>query len=130
MTDDDELRVLEVLERVHRGDLIVAPTETVYENFFGDVTYAVSNGWSIVVFIDGGEFDYIDNVMTNDETVFDFDEMWKLAEAEDGTITPRSDGWNRLRNYGGHICDLKKLNCCHGYKERRAERSRIWWGTE
>lgn len=113
MTDDDELQVLEVLEKIHKGELTVAPIETIDEaNFFGNVAYAISNGWSIVVFIDGGEFDYIDSVTTGDGTIFDFDEIWKLAEKEDGTITPRSDEWNRLRNYRGCTCDLKGCIVC------------------
>lgn len=126
MTNDDELRILEVLEKIHRGKLAVAPIEKIVEqNFFGDVTYTISNGWSITVFIDGGEFDYVDCVTVSDGTVYDFDEIWSLAEKKDGTITPRKDGWNRLRNYRGCICDLKGL-CKHSLKERKAIQHKIW----
>lgn len=125
MTNNDELRVLEVLKKIHRGELAVAPVEPIEEsNFFGDVTYAVSNGWSITVFIDGGEFDYVDNVKTN-HTTFDFDDIWALAEKSDGTITPRKDGWNRLRNYRGCVCNLKGL-CKHSQKEREAIQRKVW----
>lgn len=126
MTDDDELSVLEVLERVHKGELVVAAVVTINDaSWFGDATYSISNGWSIVVFIDGGEFDYIDSVTTNDGTVFDFDEIWKLAETEYGTITPRKDGWNRLRNYRGCVCNLKG-NFHRSHKQCVELRSRIW----
>lgn len=124
MTDDDEARVLEVLEKIHDGALTVSTDEVMGDIFFGDVIYEISNGWKITVFVDGDEFDYIDNVVTEDGTVFDFDEIWKLAEVESGEITPREDGWNRVRNYRGCSCDLRSDNSSSHWCARIV--SRIW----
>lgn len=126
MTDEEELKILEVLEKIHESKLSVLPREVIpITNFFGDVDYTISNGWTITIFVDGGEFDYVDNVVTDDGTVFDFDDIWKLAEEEDGAITPRKDEWNRLRNYRGCVCDLKG-SCKHSQGQRREIQKEIW----
>jgi hypothetical protein len=46
---------------------------------WGDTEYSASNGWTITVFNDCGEWDYIDSVKTNDGRSIYFDDLSALT---------------------------------------------------
>jgi len=131
MTDDDELRLLNVLTSLHTGNLTAAMSVESQSDvddwgaFCGDLTYALSNGWTITIFDDCNSFDYIDNVVTAQGQIFDFDDLWFLAETKEGAITPRKDGKNRARNYRGCLCDLRP-ELTHSKKDCDGETFRVW----
>jgi hypothetical protein len=129
MTDDDETRLLEVLESIHAGKLLVSAPDGVPEegNFYGDILFETSNGWKITVFDDGDSFDYIDQVVTPEGVLFDFDDFWRLAETADGEITPRTDSRNRVRNYRGCSCGLTNpLSWHNNFSGCEKEVARVW----
>jgi len=43
--------------------------------YAGNVVYRASNGWRLVVFNDANEFDYVDEVVTDDGRRIDFDQI-------------------------------------------------------
>jgi hypothetical protein len=52
--------------------------------YAGDVSYVCSNGWSLTIFNDANELDYIDRVSSPDGRVASFDEL----ELTEGDWTP------------------------------------------
>ena len=129
MTDDDEARLLDVLEDIHAGKLSVVAMDEIPEDasFCGDLVYEVSSIWKITVFNDCNSFDYIDNAVTPGGFLWDFDDLWQLAENTEGVITPRKDGRNRVRNYRGCICHLRTdTSSNHSCSDCEKESARIW----
>ena len=51
------------------------------EIYAGNVVYRASNGWTVVVFNDANEYDYIDSVVAADGREIDFDQI-ELTDLE------------------------------------------------
>lgn len=65
--------------------------------FCGNVEFRTSDGWTIVVFNDCDEFDYVDRAEAPDGRAITFDEMWVAHEDEP------------LRVMVDHLHDLEQL---------------------
>lgn len=66
--------IKDFLSKVERKEITIVPSFDVYEAYNGNYTYKASNGWHIVVFIDCGEWDYIDSIEDESgNTISDFD---------------------------------------------------------
>lgn len=56
-----------MLQAVERGDVTLQPVgRTADEVYAGDVTYRASNGWTLVVFNDCNDWDYLDSAVAPD----------------------------------------------------------------
>lgn len=66
--------IKDFINKVNSGVITITPEFDIYDAYNGNYVYKASNGWSIIVFIDCGEWDYIDSI--KDESgniVYDFD---------------------------------------------------------
>lgn len=84
--------LIEVLELVDSGKEEVRYTGTNPEAdvFSGNVPFESASGWRIVVFIDCGDWDYVDRAISPSGEEYDFDdlpdwrpehpEFWKIKE--------------------------------------------------
>lgn len=75
-----EQELLRFLLLVQTGEIALEP-ETDPIPYAGDVKYKASNGWTIVVFNDCGDWDYIDLVETDDGRRTCFEDISKMAVA-------------------------------------------------
>jgi hypothetical protein len=97
--------IIAVLDDIEAGRLTVTPVlgPSGQIEFAGDQAYTVSNGWTLVVFIDCGSFDYVSHVtLPNGATV----DLWgHIAEWYSGPPhegddqDPPSDGYESVRAY-------------------------------
>src|SRR5262245_61185316 len=73
MISEDEL--LRFLSQVENGSVRLMPEDEPQAVYAGNVRYAASNGWTLVVFNDANEWDYIDSVEAADGRKLDFDAL-------------------------------------------------------
>jgi hypothetical protein len=96
--------VLAVLRAIEAGDELVALADGRFDNMYsGDVPYDCSNGWTLIVFSDCGEWDYLDSVILPDGTRLG---LWDFLD--DPTYVPLSwgeraphpaDAYEEVRDY-------------------------------
>ena len=65
--------LLQFLRNIEEGNIQISPNKDPALVYAGNVTYHASNGWELTVFNDSNEWDYIDQISTNDGRVYDFD---------------------------------------------------------
>lgn len=90
--------VLAVLSDVEAGRVTLTPIIDPTYGFehAGDQAYLASNGWTIVVFIDCDEFDYVDSVVLPDGTVVD---LWSHMDIPGWPKNGADNGYEAVRNY-------------------------------
>jgi hypothetical protein len=102
MTDSiSEVELLEFLNCIENGEVFLKQQDDPQDIYAGNVRYVASNGWRIVVFNDANEWDYIDEVRSDDGRILGYDEIEEMATA--GAYEPSEDvSWSR---YGipGHM---------------------------
>lgn len=81
--------IKEFLQQIERGDVILTRVTThSFASYCGNILYTASNGWTIVVFNDCDEWDYIDRVIDTEGNVVTFHDLERdfdnLPEAERG----------------------------------------------
>jgi len=82
ITEDE---VMAVIARIERGDLSVVP-ENDWDIAWGGETFKTADGWTFVVFNDGGQWDYIECVGAPDG-------RWLESADISDTMTPRIDDY-------------------------------------
>ena len=70
-----ERAIFDVLRRIETGELTVTPAGDPKNFAFGNLDYAVSNGWTLTLFIDADAWDFIDSVKDSEGNLFDYDDM-------------------------------------------------------
>jgi len=72
-----EAEVVAVLEALNRGEVTIPEEEraAVAQQYNGDFDFHLSNGWTLTVFNDCDEWDYIARVSTPDGRTAGFDEL-------------------------------------------------------
>jgi hypothetical protein len=76
-----ELR--ELLEAIERGDVTLTTNRGPEKVYAGNVVYRASNGWTIQVFNDCGDWDYLDYVEAPDGRSVDYpSHSGELSEVE------------------------------------------------
>lgn len=92
--------VIDFLRAIHQGKITLTSRKSPQDVYAGNVFYTASNGWTIVVFNDCNEWDYLDSIRTNDGRVIDHDDMegprWERVRRYRNELT-RDDQW---RCYG------------------------------
>jgi hypothetical protein len=75
----DELRAF--FRAVEAGEIRLVAESEPQDVYAGNVIYRASNGWTLVVFNDANEYDYVDHVVTDDGRIIDFDDgLEELAD--------------------------------------------------
>jgi hypothetical protein len=89
------------LDAIERGEVVLAPAVSPQHVFAGNVQYRASNGWSITVFNDANEWDYIDGIEATGGRMVDFGELEDMPRVR--TYEPtREAAWKRYR-IPGHL---------------------------
>lgn len=103
-----EAECLEFLHQIERGELTLEPVHCAQDVFAGDVEYLASNGWSLVVFNDANEWDYIERIATNDGRRLNFDEISESMPELSRYSPTHQVSWKvyRIPGYCDHRCEL------------------------
>lgn len=96
------------LEDVCCGRASVTYPEEPESFWSGDLAFTLSNGWTVVVFLDCGDWDYIDHVVAPDGTTFDCCETKNPEHA---------DQWHPLFFWQPHNEMVRPLGDTHGGAE-------------
>jgi hypothetical protein len=86
--------VREILNKIGRGELVPKlkdPSRTWADAFAGDVEFLV-DGWTIVIFNDCMDWDYVDSVITPDGRTGDFEDWCGNGEQWDQPEYGMDDG--------------------------------------
>lgn len=103
--------LLAFLKKIESGEINLVPKSEPQEVYAGVVEYDADNGWSIAVFNDANEWDYIEWIKTNKGELIQFDDLEKMPALRD--YEPSTDAaWLR---YG--IPGYMKYRCksCNKY---------------
>ncbi len=68
-----ERELLDFYGAIESGAVQLRALEDPQSVYAGNVTYQATNGWTLVVFNDANEYDYVDEVRSADGRVTDFD---------------------------------------------------------
>ena len=69
--------IMEFLNDVESGKITLQTNQDPISEWCGDVRYQASNGWEITVYNDCCEWDYIDNIETDDGRKLDMNDVWE-----------------------------------------------------
>jgi len=102
-----ERELLEFLRAVEAGTIALRSEQLPQDIYAGNVTYLAANGWTISVFNDVNEWDYIDRIGTSDGRIFDFDALDEMPALRDYQPTDEL-AWSRYRipGYCSFRCEL------------------------
>lgn len=75
-----EAELMAFLVAVERGEVLLRPEREPQYVYAGNVHYAASNGWHIIIFNDANEWDYIDFVQTADGRIAEFEEIDEMPQ--------------------------------------------------
>lgn len=89
--EDEPLQaeLMSFLKAVEREEVTLEADEQPRTFFGGDMTYRASNGWKVAVFLDAGEWDYFESIVTSDGRVLDYDTLAKLPWIRNYVPAPR-----------------------------------------
>ena len=96
-----ETEVLDFLTAIERGEVVLTPESDPQDVYAGNVTYHADTGWTIVVFNDANEWDYIDSITTADGLQVDFDELDAMPRIRNYEVS-NEISWGRYR-IPGHM---------------------------
>ena len=89
-----ETEILQFLKAIEEGVVCLRPEWEPQDVYSGNVPYAASNGWRIVVYNDANEWDYIDRVETADGRIWEYPDL--LPPAAVGQYQPDDEiAWRR-----------------------------------
>ena len=103
-----EEECLDFLHRIETGELALEPVHCAQDVFAGDVEYLASNGWSLVVFNDANEWDYIERIRSADGRTLYFDEICESMANLSNYSPTHEVSWKvyRIPGYCDHRCEL------------------------
>lgn len=93
------------LEAVKAGEITLEAQQDPQEVYAGNVEYKANNGWTLVVFNDCNEYDYIDMVRASDGREIDFDDIYNDCHA---VFSYDAVSWRRLGIPGYVSCRCVK----------------------
>src|SRR5882672_8965567 len=89
-----EVELSQFLKAVEDGSVSLTPEQEPQDVYAGNVSYAASNGWRVVVYNDANEWDYIANITTSDGRTFDYEALTEMPGI--AAYEPSADiAWNR-----------------------------------
>jgi hypothetical protein len=92
-----EAEVLDFLRSIESGEVSLVPLQEPQSVYAGVVEYAASNGWTITVFNDANEWDYIDRMRTADGRECDYDHICERMPQIDTYEPSEEVAWLRYR---------------------------------
>ena len=90
-----EIEILHQLQQIDSGDVWVYYDGN--PEWFDDVVYKCTNGWTINANIRRGAFNYIDQITTPDGRTADFDQIAKMPSVYSGWYPADEDHWGLKR---------------------------------
>ena len=93
---EDEIR--RILEEIERRQIVLKAEQDAEEVFAGVMEFVGSNGWTVWIFNDAMEWDYLDRIQAPDGRSVTFDE---LAKAGSDLIWYRPDSAVSILRYAG-----------------------------
>lgn len=113
--------VLAVLHKIERKQIRLKPVRCPQSTYAGNVVYEASNGWTLRVFTDCNEWDYLDSVVLPNGVEYDFWEeglrttKWDAEYEPIREYTPSPEvSWECYRIPGylkKEKCDCKAIAC-------------------
>jgi hypothetical protein len=89
-----EAELMTFLIAIEEGTIVLHPEREPQYVYAGNVLYKANNGWSIIVFNDANEWDYIDYIQTVDGRTLEFGDIEQMPTASQ--YSPNDDAaWNR-----------------------------------
>ena len=125
-----EAEVLAFLRAIESEAVSLVATHEPQEVYAGNVHYTASNGWTVTVFNDANQWDYLDELHTADGRWCDYDEISEHMPRVDGYRPSDEVAWSRYRIPGylrfrcvrcGKLLDEKSPRqthdfCCSGHE--------------
>lgn len=96
-TNVSEAEVLIFLRLIESGEVTVTPLHEPQDVYAANVDYTASNGWTLTIFNDCNEWDYIDHLRTADGRECDFEEIFAHMRAADAYRPSEDVAWKRYR---------------------------------
>lgn len=84
-----EAEVMDLLRSIASGRVKLTSARQPEDIYAGDVEYAASNGWRVVVFNDCNEWDYLDSVTDPNDRSLDFDDLFDMPKVRDYSPTAK-----------------------------------------
>ncbi len=75
----DKTQLLQFLQAIEQGQISLTRLTHDHDVYNGIVRYRCSNDWQIAIFVDCGEWDYVDEIITAAGDVVDFDRLYTLG---------------------------------------------------
>jgi len=118
--DHFHLELEQVMARIAAGEITVRPIRDPASVYAGTVRYTASNGWTIVVFNDCNEWDYIDSVeidgvvVASYESIYDIEGdrpvQFEVPSPEESWRIWRIPGWITCRCHGcGEVVERQRM---------------------
>ncbi|MBD2090458.1 hypothetical protein H6F67_11385 [Microcoleus sp. FACHB-1515] len=107
-TPISEQEILDFLTGIEEGKIILIPKHEPQHIYAGNVSYRASNNWTIVIFNDANEWDYIDCIKTDNGRKIDFNQIELLPVV--GKYYPSAEvSWTRYGIPG--YCKFRCTKC-------------------
>ena len=110
------------LRDIEQGVVTLQPEGEPQEIYAGNVSYTASNGWRIIIFNDANEWDYIDEIVTNDGRSIDYDELFQTYPALAEYAPNDEVAWSRYR-----IPGYLKFRCNHCGMKLKKRKEVVGW---
>ncbi|WP_144395614.1 DUF7693 family protein [Pleionea sediminis] len=111
-----EKEIFTFLKRIESGEVELTPSLEPQRVYSGNVEYKASNGWKITIFSDANEWDYIDEVVTDEGRVTEYSMLETLPLINNYEPT-REVSW---RAYGiPGYCKFKCTICGDEFKYKK-----------
>lgn len=85
------------LDAINTGKVRLVPNVEPQAHYCGDVHYLADNGWTITVFNDCNQWDYIDRIVANDGRTITFEEMEEWGRVRFQPSLSEEMAWQRYR---------------------------------
>lgn len=121
--------VLEFLYAIERGEIALVAEKCPQDVYAGNVGYVAANGWTVVVFNDCNEWDYVESIILSDGTRLCF---WDYTDGEGKSLDindPKAKldpQWEQVRSYKPRPALRWIAYHIPGYLNWRCERCGRW----
>ena len=121
--------VMEFLHAIERGEIKLTPQRSPQDVYAGHVAYVASNGWTVVVFNDCNDWDYVSEVILEDDTHVDpwvYEDGQSLLLAGPSRFDDLDPQWEPIRSYQPRPAHKWSIYRIPGYLSWRCEECDSW----
>ena len=114
-----EAEALAFLRAIETGEILLTPQENPQSVYAGNVLYSAANGWTITIFNDANEWDYIDEIKAPDGRKITHDDMFHSMPALENYELSDEIAWQRYGIPG--YCIFRCMRCAQKlpYEQRQ-----------